>query len=1220
MLNSFYTKRNKSMIKRLLLLLGLGLTTTIIFGQTSLAGKITEEGTSTPAELATIRIFKGGVLVTGAQTDFDGSYNISNIDPGTYTVEISHVEYNSKRVEGVVIKAGKVNSLNIQLAKGVTLKEMEVVDYKVPLIEQDNTTQGSTITSEQIRNLPNKGINAIAASTAGVSSGGENGAITIRGSRSTNTVYYLDGIPVSGNFVPTWDLEQLQVITGGLGAEYGDVTGGVISGSTKGPSNAFGGGLEVETSELFDGYGYNLVNANFSGPIVKRKETNESILGYRLSGSYNGFKDDSPSAVGIYTATDATKAKLAADPITLLGETPVASAEFLRNGTGEVELLKVRPNEENRNIDFTGRLDYKITRDVDISLSGSYNNTYSRFSPGNTWWLLNSQNNPEAVSDQYRLNFRFRHRLGKAFSENAEEAKESLSSFRNASYTLQFFYQNGKGSSYDYNHKDNLFDYGHVGKFYYEYTAVLDTMHSPLGEISAVHLGNIETFTGANFQNSKNPGLAAYNKLVIDSKDLNSYNQRNGISNDATSSVWNYHTNINSIYNTYNKNQAERRTFNGTMSFDFLPGGAKSGRHNIQVGVFYEERISRNYTVAPYGLWTLARGLQNIHILGIDTASKTGHLIPYVIQPGDTIYADSLRNAIDLKKEGRFYKEIRKTLGVPLDQYVVIDTLDPSILRLDMFSARELTDNGYASYYGYDYLGNKISDQTKFNDFFTHRDANGERDYPVAPFHPIYGAAYIQDKFTYKDIIFRLGLRADFYDANTKVLKDKYSLYDIYTAKEYYEKNPQLTRPAAVEDNYKVYVTQKGSTSVKAFRDGEQWYFNTGNKANDPFVIYGGQLVQPAFKNDIVIQDDNFDPNTSFQDYERQLNLMPRLAFSFPISDEANFFAHYDILVQRPTSNTLVTPLQYFYYEDAGKTPANNPDLKPEKTIDYEVGFQQKISNSAALKISAYYKEMRNMIQSRTLNYLPTIGSIETYDNVDFGTVKGFSISYDMRRTGNVQMTVNYTLQFADGTGSDANSQRGLSKNGNIRTLFPLNFDERHVFNLNLDYRYDEGKRYNGPRINGIDILSNMGLNIDARAISGRPYTRTLIPTIRGGSGFQGAINGGRLPWKFFLNVKIDKDIALERSENSKHRYYLNVYFRVQNILDLKTVTSVYSATGDPDDTGYLLSSQGIASINNIKQSGKDVNAYIDSYQWYILNPDNYASPRRMYLGATFQF
>ena len=1220
-MNSFLYQTRKSMIKRLLLLIGLGLTTTIIFGQTSLAGKVTEEGTSEGASGATIRIYKDGVLITGTQADFDGTYNISNIDPGTYTVDITYVGFNSQRVEGVVIKAGKVNTLNAQLAKGVTLDEFVVTSYKVPLVEQDNTTQGQTITSEQIRNLPNKGVNAIAATTAGVSSGGENGAITIRGSRSASTVYYLDGIPVSGNFIPTWDIEQLQVITGGLGAEYGDVTGGVISGTTKGPSNQFGMGLEVETSELFDNYGYNLVNANFSGPILKKKETNESIIGYRLSGSYTGYKDNDPSAVGIYVASDEAKAKIAADPVSELGNILVPTAEFLRNNTGEVTLSKVRPDETSKTYDATGRLDFRITKEVDVAISGTYNNTYSRFSPGNTWWLLNSQNNPENLTDLYRVNFRLRHRLGRSFSEDNTEEKAALSSFRNASYTIQLFYQHGNGKTYDYRHKDRLFDYGHVGKFFYDYTATINPILDEFGNfIGAEHVDNLENFNGVDFTNSKNPGLVQYNKLIVDPVSDDDYLQRNGFANDSYTSVWGFHTNINSIYNTYNKNESERRSFNGNMSFDFLPGGS-SGRHSIQFGVFYEERISRSYTVNPYGLWQLARLLQNVHILGVDTNATTGVLLPYTV-PGtsEIIYIDSLKNQIDPNKEGRFYKEIRKALGVPIDAFVNIDELDPSFLNLNMFSSRELTDNNYAGYYGYDYLGNKVSDQTQFNDFWTHRDANNERDYPVAPQHPIYGAAYIQDKFTYKDVIFRLGLRADYYDANTKVLKDKYSYKEIYTAKEFYDNNPQLIRPGAVEDDFKVYLNAPNSTSVKAFRDDEQWYFNNGNKANDGNIIFGGQVVNPAFKNNININDEKFDPNSSFRDYKGQLNLMPRLAFSFPISDEANFFAHYDILVQRPTSNTLVSPLQYYYYESSGRTPTNNPDLKPERTIDYEVGFQQKISNSAAIKISAYYKEMRDMIQSRTLLFIPVVGSLETYDNIDFGTVKGFSFSYDMRRTGNVQLTANYTLQFADGTGSDPNTQRGLSNNGNIRTLFPLNFDERHVFNLNLDYRFESGKKYNGPRPSGIAILSNTGINIDARAISGRPYTRNLLPTPRGGSGIQGALNGARLPWKFFLNLKIDKDISLNSSENSKRKYYLNVYFRAQNILNLKTVTSVYSATGDPDDAGYLLSSQGIASQNNIAQSGKDVNAYRESYQWYVLNPDNYEAPRRLYIGATFQF
>ena len=57
------------------------------------------------------------------------------------------------------------------------------------------------------------------------------------------------------------------------------------------------------------------------------------------------------------------------------------------------------------------------------------------------------------------------------------------------------------------------------------------------------------------------------------------------------------------------------------------------------------------------------------------------------------------------------------------------------------------------------------------------------------------------------------------------------------------------------------------------------------------------------------LKNEDYDPAGTFKDYDPQLNLMPRLAFSFPISESAGFFAHYDVLVERPNSNTLVAIL-----------------------------------------------------------------------------------------------------------------------------------------------------------------------------------------------------------------------------------------------------------------------------------------------------------------------
>jgi outer membrane receptor protein involved in Fe transport len=380
-------------------------------------------------------------------------------------------------------------------------------------------------------------------------------------------------------------------------------------------------------------------------------------------------------------------------------------------------------------------------------------------------------------------------------------------------------------------------------------------------------------------------------------------------------------------------------------------------------------------------------------------------------------------------------------------------------------------------------------------------------------------------------------------------------------------------------------------------------------------------FVDPRARgNNNYIRELDYDVNASFEDYEVQVNVMPRLAFSFPISDAANFFAHYDVLVQRPPSNTIATPLQFFNFPDRTYTagnPLNNPNLRPEKTVDYEVGFQQKLSNSSALKISAYYKEMRDMIQLRTFQFVAgnSAGEYTTYDNQDFGTVKGFSFQYDLRRTGNFSLQANYTLQFADGTGSDPNSQAGLTNQGNnLRDLAPLNFDERHRIVATADYRFASGRRYNGPRIGGLDILSNFGVNLPGMFVSGRPYTPRRDAFELTGRIIDGTINSARLPANITVNLRVDKQFRIT------DKMGLNIYIRVQNLLDRRNVLNVYTATGSPTDDGFLITPDGQRRIQEVQNSARQLEAYLASYRWARINPDFFTLPRRVYLGAIFNF
>ncbi|MBK9733546.1 MAG: carboxypeptidase regulatory-like domain-containing protein [Saprospiraceae bacterium] len=1218
-------------MNRLLLLVGFFLVVwSGTIAQTTIEGKVIDGKTNEPILFGTVALFRGGVIITGTETDLDGNFFISNIQPGTYDMEASYVGYATQRLTGIVMKAGKTNRVNFTLSDDAILIDLgiEIKAYKIPLIEFDNTTQGNTVTAEKIRALPTKNVNAIAATSAGISSR-DGGDISVRGSRSNETVYFLDGVRVSGNLIPQSEIEQLQVVIGGIEARYGDVTGGIISLTSRGPSNQHSGSLELEKS--VDGYGYNLISGNISGPIL-RNSKKQSILGYRFSGQYRDVADNTPSAIGVYRAPKSLIEQLEKAPTYNIGDTRFPSLELIKSADlGKT--FKARPNDQNVDLDLTGRLDFKLSDNIDIQLSGNYNDKTNRFTAGSSgvegsgasWALLNWINNPYQYSNTYRGNFRFTHKLGKqGATQDGDNATKSSSNLRNVSYTITLGYQKATTRSEDFRHEDRLFNYGYFGKTSRDWVKTFGRLdqNGPLTMFGYREVLGETTLIDPNV----NPVLASYN--AINGIAIN------GLLNQNVNSAWSdLFANVGQVYNQFDKSDNDLYSLNLVTGFDFLPGGSEKGRHNIQFGMIYEQSINRNWSLNPFQLWRTAEQLTNNHIIGLDTLNILGDTMITTVFPGGSITetVNIYQTKLDINSENKFYRSVRELTGKTDNDYVNVWDVDPSKLRLDMFSASELNNQqGLIDYSGYDYLGNKLGSDVRFEDFFTSKDASGRRSFVVAPQQPIYGAVFVQDKFSYKDIIFRLGLRVDYFDANTKVQRDPYALYEIETAKDFYSRTVR-EQPSSVADDYKVYVKSDDSDDLVAFRKGDQWFQPNGTAVSGGNVIYQGGLVYPSYAGRtqgrvLNIQTPGFDPNTAFVDYKPQVNLMPRLAFSFPISDDAGFFAHYDVLYQRPPSNSFSSALDYYFFQDISRTNPgggsfNNPNLKPVRTVDYEVGFQQKVSETMAMKVSAYYKEMKDLVQQRVFaNVAAPLNTYKMFDNLDFGTVKGFSFSLDRRRTNNLEINATYTLQFADGSGSDANSSNGINNRGPIKNLIPLSFDERHRITAVLDYRYGSGKAYDGPKIGNVNIFEDFGISLTSFLVSGGPYSRNLIPQAFGGSGFAGSINGARLPWNFTMDLNIQKRFSVSLSKTSVKKLFFNAYFRVQNVLNTLNVVDLFKYSSDPKNDGFLTSSFGEQRENGVVNTGRDLQAFRDAYAWRLLSPGNYTLPRRMYVGVIMDF
>jgi len=1210
----------------------------------AIKGKVVDKATKEGVPFANVIATLNGVMAGGAQTDLNGEFTIKPLAPGKYNVKASYVGYQPQEIQGVVVSDAKTTYLMqppLALSAGVEVEVVEVVSFKEPLIDPD-TKSGGTVTREEFLAMPSKNINSVAATTAGVYQGDEGGALSVRGQRSDGTAYFIDGQRVIGSAsLPQQSIEQVSVITGGVPAQYGDAAGGVINITTRGPQSEYFGGVELITSEVLDSYGYNFVGFSVGGPIWLQKDTASGMkiprLGFILSGEGVSERDPDPSAIGTYKIKDEKLREIEETPLLPApqGQGFIRAADLVRmdlgDGASDFEKIKARQNVATRSLRLNAKLDFKPTQNLNITFGGSidYNNRHDFVYE---YALFNPVNNPQSINQTWRVYARLTQKFGGQVNPADEE--KAASNIKNAFYTLQVGYTKVYNIQQDDTHKDRVFDYGYVGKF---------TQHKSRFFLpgNVVYQGDtVFGYQQVAFSDSllefepgdKNPLMANYTELVYDY--LGDQNIQNGDEVLANLGLLNGYrpSNIYSLwYNTGRQYNGYSKTDNSQFRI-FTNFSADVKDHALQVGFEFEQRDERFWTVSPLDLWIRMRQLANYHLTQLDLANP-------ILVPTGTVDAFIYNRYYDAASQRWFDKKLREKLGMAENStdWIDVDSYDPEMYTLDMFSPDDLLldGNNIVAYWGYDPYGNRLKSNPSFDDFFTKKDANGNFTRDIGAFRPIYMAGYIQDKFDFKDLKFNLGLRIDRFDANQLVLKDKYLLFEAATVGEVDGgvHNPYGEHPNNMGSDYVVYINDPSLKQIVGYRNGDRWYDAAGNELLDPKILAtsttSGQITP------WLLDPSNKEVSSkAFKDYEPQLNFMPRIAFAFPISDEANFFAHYDVLTQRPTTGYRFDPTQYYYMSARQGSFINNPDLKPQRTTDYELGFTQTLSErkNSAITLSAFYREFRNLIQAINVNYAYPVNYL-TFGNIDFGTTKGFTVAYDLRRTGGIQLTASYTLQFADGTGSGATTQVNLLNSGqpNLRNLIPLDFDQRHAIVTNVDYRFGSGSNYNGPvwKMKGreVRVLDNVGANVVMRAGSGVPYSRQFNVTqdaafgIADRSTLKGSINGSRLPWQFRMDLRIDKNVDLKwggkKDDGSdKKMANLNVYLQVLNVLNTKNIVSVYRYTGNAADDGYLTASQSQNTIN----AQTDPQSFIDLYTIAVNNPGNYSIPRRIRLGVMLDF
>lgn len=188
-----------------------------------------------PVDFAAVVVFSGETQIAATTTDEKGYYIIKPINAGTYTVKVQHMNYQRLVIENVVVGTTKTKYLEeVLLAQTHLLDSIMIIAPNEPLIDKGKISSGQTLNATAVAASPMRDVVDFVSTTPGVVQRDEGGSINIRGSREGGTQYIIDGIKVIGGLsIPKSAIEEITILTGGIPAQFGDATGGIVIITTK---------------------------------------------------------------------------------------------------------------------------------------------------------------------------------------------------------------------------------------------------------------------------------------------------------------------------------------------------------------------------------------------------------------------------------------------------------------------------------------------------------------------------------------------------------------------------------------------------------------------------------------------------------------------------------------------------------------------------------------------------------------------------------------------------------------------------------------------------------------------------------------------------------------------------------------------------------------------------------------------------------------------------
>lgn len=245
----------------------------------------------------------------GAYADAEGRFTLKDLNPGTYTLRVTYVGYNEVLLTGLTVKADQTLNLIIPMSPvGTTIQTVEIIGEK-PVVNLESGKSDLRVSGEEIRQTTAVDVTTMASLMPGVAQTLD--GLQIRGGRVYETQYVIEGVnaqdPLAGTGfgveVSQVAIEEMEVITGGMDAEYGDGTSGVVAVRLRegGDKWRFSGRYQKDQLGGLlrqEGWNTDIFNLATGGPLLREKETKRARLTFfasadiRLTDEYFGVQAD----------------------------------------------------------------------------------------------------------------------------------------------------------------------------------------------------------------------------------------------------------------------------------------------------------------------------------------------------------------------------------------------------------------------------------------------------------------------------------------------------------------------------------------------------------------------------------------------------------------------------------------------------------------------------------------------------------------------------------------------------------------------------------------------------------------------------------------------------------------------------------------------------------------------------------------------------------------